>query len=445
MGAVFGGVQPVIDKKVAIKVLSAAFASDADMVRRFMQEARSVNRIDHPNIIDVFSFGQLPDGRCYFVMEHLNGESLAALMGRRRLTFAEARRFLGQSCDALGAAHSEGIVHRDMKPDNIFVVTPKRGHTYVKLLDFGVAKLFSVGDGKMATRAGMPLGTPHYMSPEQARGDRDIDQRTDVYAVGVILYEVLTGRVPFGGESHLEILQQQISAAPPPPSSFNPVPPRTEALILRCLAKDPQARPPSMTELVAALNEIFDTEAVGIAALLAHESAAVTDAAAPRVSGGTTPSPRTGGRTPPSAAEIAAASQPTLAAPPSRLTTARVVRPRRLVPAAVIGGVLAVGLGAFLALQRPVAPPAPSAPPAPVSPMPSSAPALPTAVSPMPSSAPALPVPPTATPSPAPAPPARPPAAASALRPRPAAPPKRRGPRPAGVVVDPEAGLKTAR
>ncbi|HEY3358770.1 MAG TPA: serine/threonine-protein kinase [Polyangia bacterium] len=437
MGAVFAGVQPLIDKKVAIKVLNAAFAYDAAMVQRFMQEARAVNRIDHPNIVDVFSFGQLDDGRCYFVMEHLQGESLGNLLTRRRLTFPEARRFLGQTCDALAAAHSEGIIHRDLKPDNIFIVTPKRGHSFIKLLDFGVAKLYSVGEGRPATRAGMPLGTPQYMAPEQARGERDIDQRCDIYAIGVILYEILTGRVPFTGESTLQVLQDQIAAVPAPPSTLAAVPPAMEALVLRCLEKDRANRPVSMTELVAEIGAVFDAEAVDIAALLAREDGLGAERP---WSPPSTPSPRSSGA-PRSDAQVLRASQPTIGDRPSRVLGAapRRGRPALLAAAAVVVAGILVGGGAVVAphlMGRPAPAPAPVIAPAPApvaAPAAVAAPAsraAPAAVA----SAPASVSAPTPTPAAVVSPPA----------PRPVAPPRRRPVRPA-VRPDPATGLKTAR
>ncbi len=337
MGMVYAGVQPIIDKRVAIKVLGAALASDVNMVSRFMQEARAVTRIDHPNIIDVYFFGQLEDGRCYFVMEHLAGESLADLLERRPLSFSEARRFLCQMCDGLGAAHAEGILHRDLKPDNIFVVRPRRGHAYIKILDFGVAKLFEGGDHKIATREGLPIGTPEYMAPEQARGDTDLDVRADVYAVGIILYQVMTRTVPFSGNSFLQVLQQQVCAAPCRPSELAPVPPQLEALILRCLAKEPSERPATMAELVEELERVFTAEAGPIAAILADEAIAAAERPPAVMSGAHLASPapgsssrpgspspgswRSASPSPPPASASRQAAAPARQAPTARVTT----------------------------------------------------------------------------------------------------------------------------
>jgi serine/threonine protein kinase len=205
MGDVFAGVHPMIGKRVAIKVLKEHLVSDERMVQRFVLEARSVNAIGHPNIIDVFAFGQLPDGRRYFVMELLEGESLEELLPRRALSVDETRRYLEQVCAALGAAHHEGIIHRDLKPGNIFIATPRHGATYVKLLDFGVAKLIRGDVGAVSLKTGAPIGTPCYMSPEQVRARRDVDHRSDIYSVGVILFEIFTGRVPFNDPSHYKV------------------------------------------------------------------------------------------------------------------------------------------------------------------------------------------------------------------------------------------------
>jgi eukaryotic-like serine/threonine-protein kinase len=200
MGVVYAATHPVIGKKAAIKVISHSLSRDTDAVQRFIQEARSVNTIRHINIVDVFAFGQLPDGRRYFVMEWLQGSSLAGRIAGGPMPPFEAVEVLDQIADALEAAHEKGIVHRDLKPDNIFLVDVRGGRQLVKLLDFGIAKLMDEGGVINRTRTGMMMGTPGYMSPEQARGVR-VDHRTDVYALGAIAFELLTGKLPFDGES----------------------------------------------------------------------------------------------------------------------------------------------------------------------------------------------------------------------------------------------------
>jgi serine/threonine-protein kinase len=258
MGAVYSAHQPLIGKRVAIKTLIDTVHGDPSVVRRFMDEARAVNKIGHPNIIDIFSFGRLPDDRLYFVMELLCGATLHERLAASPLTASESERYLAQICGALGAAHAEHIVHRDLKPENIWITTPKHGEPYVKLLDFGIAKLM-LAPGN-ATATGVVMGTPHYMSPEQCQG-HEVDLRTDIYALGVILYEMFTGRLPFEGKSTLHVLAQHVTETPPRPSTFRALPPRLEALILSCLEKSPAARPQSTAELLTLLRAALREQA----------------------------------------------------------------------------------------------------------------------------------------------------------------------------------------
>jgi eukaryotic-like serine/threonine-protein kinase len=255
MGVVYAAVQPMIEKRVAIKVLHSELSADPSLVRRFLDEARAVNRIRHPNIIDIFSFGQLADSRQYFVMEYLEGRTLAERLEAGDLPLGDFPLLLAQICDALDAAHVENIVHRDLKPENVWIVQPKRGRPFVKLLDFGIAKLLASG-AQSTTRTGVVMGTPQYMSPEQCHG-RAVDHRTDIYAMGVILYQVWTGKLPFSGETFAEVLTKQLTMTPERPSSLAAVPPRLDALIMRCLAKDPAGRPQSARELGEELTRGF--------------------------------------------------------------------------------------------------------------------------------------------------------------------------------------------
>jgi serine/threonine-protein kinase len=276
MGAVYAARQPEIGARVAIKVLAADLSRDPRLVRRFMDEARAVNQIRHPNIIDIFAFGRLADGRHYFVMEHLEGETLAARLARGPLPVSEARRLLAQICEGLAAAHAEQIVHRDLKPENVWIAAPKHGQPYAKILDFGIAKLLVSREAAPggATEAGLAMGTPHFMSPEQCRGD-PVDHRTDIYAMGVLLYLMWSGHLPFEGTSFVAVATQQITATPAPPSAYRPVPARLERLILRCLEKDPANRPQSAQalrdDLDAALAEAMPGETL---APVARETAA---------------------------------------------------------------------------------------------------------------------------------------------------------------------------
>jgi serine/threonine protein kinase len=263
MGVVYSATQPVIEKRVAIKILNAQYSADPALVRRFTDEARAVNRIRHPNIIDIFSFGQLGDGRHYFVMEYLEGSTLGARLEKGTLSLDEAPVFLAQICDALDAAHAENIVHRDLKPENIWIVTPRRGRPFVKLLDFGIAKLIAAAD-QSSTQTGAVMGTPHYMSPEQCHG-RAVDHRTDIYAMGVILYRFYAGRLPFEGETFMEVLTKQVTLAPDPPSRHTSIPPALDQLIMRCLSKDPAGRPQTARDLGSELEAIFSTSSLPLA------------------------------------------------------------------------------------------------------------------------------------------------------------------------------------
>jgi serine/threonine-protein kinase len=254
MGVVYSGLQPVIEKRVAIKVLNAELSSDPALVRRFLDEARAVNRIRHPNIVDIFSFGQLADSRQYFVMEYLEGHTLADRLQSGDLPGKDLPLLLGQICDALDAAHSAHIVHRDLKPENIWIVEPRRGRPFAKLLDFGIAKLLATGE-QSTTQAGVLMGTPQYMSPEQCYG-RAVDHRTDIYALGVILYQLYTGHPPFRGEFFAEILTKQLTEVPERPSALVSLPAALDELIMGCLAKEPAERPQSARELGEALAQI---------------------------------------------------------------------------------------------------------------------------------------------------------------------------------------------
>ena len=246
MGAVYSALHPMIGKRAAIKVISSALGTDASAVNRFVQEARSVNQIGHPNIVDVFAFGELPDGRNYFVMEHLQGESLADRIQRAAMPLGEAIEILDQICDALEAAHENQIVHRDLKPDNVFLSAVRGGRMMVKLLDFGIAKLADApgtGGGVSKTRTGMMMGTPGYISPEQARG-KNVDHRTDVYALGCMTFEIVCGRLPFVADSAMDIVLMHMTAQAPRPSSLWPdIPPALDDLIARMLEKDVALRP----------------------------------------------------------------------------------------------------------------------------------------------------------------------------------------------------------
>src|SRR5215471_808095 len=246
MGAVYAAKHPVIGKKAAVKVISQELCTDPDAVERFVQEARAVNQIGHQNIVDAFNFGTLTDGRCYFVMEWLQGESLGDRLRRGRMTMNEVLDVLEQVCRALEAAHEKGIIHRDLKPDNVFLVGVKDDKPIVKLLDFGLAKL--TGEHEMQlqrTRSGVVMGTPLYISPEQARG-RNVGTPTDIYALGVVAYEMVLGRAPFVADSAMDIISMHLHQIPPSPRQLWPeVPGAIEVLLMSMLDKDPAQRPPA--------------------------------------------------------------------------------------------------------------------------------------------------------------------------------------------------------
>lgn len=254
-GTVYKATHPLIGKVAAVKVLSRQYSTQPDMVSRFISEARAVNQIQHSYIIDIFSFGRLPDGRHYFVMEYLKGMPLEDYIEERgRLAPAIAVSCLRGVAKALDAAHAKGIAHRDLKPDNVFLVENEDGSFKPKLLDFGIAKLLSEDDqSSHKTKTGAPLGTPYYMSPEQCRG-RDVDHRTDIYAFGVMTYKMLTGQVPFDGEDYMTILLKQMSEEPEPPSSLVPeLNPQIDESVAWMMKKSPSERPPNLVTAVRSL------------------------------------------------------------------------------------------------------------------------------------------------------------------------------------------------
>jgi predicted Ser/Thr protein kinase len=254
MGLVYKARHTTLGKPLAIKVLKAEVSKDAEIVQRFRQEAQSATAIGNHHIIDISDFGVLADGSTYFVMEFLDGISLTKAIepgkpieARRQIHIAK------QLCRALGAAHDIGIVHRDLKPDNIYLILRGGDKDFVKVLDFGIAK---VGGAKSKlTQVGQVFGTPHYMSPEQCAGTA-VDKRTDVYALGVIMYEMASSRVPFDADNLMGILTKHLYEEPIKPHDLPPptdVPPALEAIIMKCLAKKADIRYQSMQEVLADL------------------------------------------------------------------------------------------------------------------------------------------------------------------------------------------------
>ncbi len=280
MGRVYLAEHVYIGTKSAIKVLHEHVAADADAVGRLLQEARAAAAIGHGNIVTVSDFGETPDGSAYVVMEYIDGRPLDALMEETGpLPLFRAINIVNQIGSGLGAAHDKGIVHRDLKPENVMllecqgrrkIVRRGRGdapptvemeasYDYVKLLDFGVAKIIDA-DLTRQTMSGLVIGTPQYMAPETARGKGGIDHRIDIYALGVLFFEMLTGKLPFDATTPMEMMLAHCKEPVPPLSARNPdaeVTPRAEALIRRAMAKDRDERHADMHELLAELQECY--------------------------------------------------------------------------------------------------------------------------------------------------------------------------------------------
>jgi serine/threonine-protein kinase len=256
MGVVYLAQHPVIGRKVAIKLLHAVLARDPDIVARFFNEARAIHMIAHENIVEILDFGQTADGQPYFIMEYLTGESLSDAITRGAMAPELVEAIAVQMCRALSAAHSKGIVHRDLKPHNVQLVTKADGALQVKILDFGVAKILASPDGEQSvkTRTGSLMGTPLYMSPEQCKGAGLLDHRTDIYSLGVILFEMISGRPPFTAEGVGELFAKHMLEDPPPVTDFAPnVSPHMAAAIMKSLAKEPDARFASMDDFRKAI------------------------------------------------------------------------------------------------------------------------------------------------------------------------------------------------
>lgn len=257
-GAVYRASHVEIGKRAAIKVIHFNLASSPSAVQRFLDEARTVNAINHPALVDIFAVGKLPDGRPYLVMELLQGRPLSVALREGKLSMPEKLRIVEQACVALEAAHAKNVVHRDFKPDNIFLLT-EGSDLRLKLLDFGVAKLLDLGSqgAREQTRTGMVLGTPVYMSPEQILGDQ-VGPASDVYSLGVVLYRLFTGRPPFVADTTVELFMQHVQKAAPLPDELSPlVPLRLSRLMHQMLAKNPANRPSLTLVRAAALATLY--------------------------------------------------------------------------------------------------------------------------------------------------------------------------------------------
>jgi tRNA A-37 threonylcarbamoyl transferase component Bud32 len=260
MGSVYLAEHVTLRKKVALKVLKHELCREQTHVDRFLQEARAASMIQHENIVDIVDFGPVPGGSVFFAMEYLEGEDLSQVLRReRRIPWARARDLMLQIVRALKAAHARGIIHRDLKPANCFLQKRSDGRDFIKLLDFGIAKVTDEsGEGGGLTRTGAVFGTAKYMAPEQAMGD-PADARTDVYAAAICLYEFLTGTVPFDGDNFMRVLSRHLTEPLTLPSTMAPdarISPVVEAVIVKALSKRPDDRYQSMAELEAAIMAI---------------------------------------------------------------------------------------------------------------------------------------------------------------------------------------------
>ncbi|MBE2253052.1 MAG: serine/threonine protein kinase [Myxococcus sp.] len=258
MGKVYKATQLALDKPVVLKVLRQALLGDERTVARFQREAKAASRLNHPNSISVLDFGQADDGAMYIAMEYVQGKDLHQILSREwPLPESRVMRLMSQVLSALADAHSVGVIHRDLKPENIMVSQGRSEPDFVKVLDFGIAKIVDGSDeeGPALTRAGFVCGTPEYMSPEQARGAK-LDHRSDLYAVGVILYQLVSGMLPFDSDSAVGFATKHLTEIPPPPTRRRPdarVSPAMERLIMKALSKNPDERPQTAEQFRAEL------------------------------------------------------------------------------------------------------------------------------------------------------------------------------------------------
>jgi predicted Ser/Thr protein kinase len=350
MGVVYQAKQNPIDRIVAIKMLSPHLARDPDWVKRFVNEAKACSRLQHPNTIRMFDFGQSREGHLFMAMEFLDGLPLRRVIaGSAPMDPMRVLRILAQCCASLAEAHSLGIIHRDIKSDNVFIIELAGNPDYVKLLDFSVAKLLQETDG-MRTQAGVIFGTPQYMSPEQARGE-PLGPRSDIYALGILAYEMLTGHVPFTHDNPMSVLGMHLrTPVPPLPPT---VPADVVGLVMRALDKDQKQRYPSATAMMEHAQQILGQQASG-AFPVANQ----------RPSGGYAPAP---GFAKPAAAELK-----TVMADAVDVRTARPAAPtaasqQKTIMASATGGEAPFRTtipddGSHVASQAPASSPAPAAP-----------------------------------------------------------------------------------
>jgi serine/threonine protein kinase len=265
-GAVYRGVELATNRSVALKLLHADMAKDQNLVARFRREGLVACNLHDAHTITTFEFDQTPEGTLYIAMELLSGRSLNAVFREQRvLDWRRMFKILGEICSSLAEAHGQGIVHRDLKPDNVYLEVRPGNPEFVKVLDFGMAKV-AHGDGAdpnspKLTAIGQTLGTLEYMSPEQLMGAQSLDARSDIYALGVLAFEMITGRLPFAEiKNPVALMMAQLKQTPPTPSSVNPnggIPPEVDAIILRCLLPKKDGRFADVGELAAAIQALI--------------------------------------------------------------------------------------------------------------------------------------------------------------------------------------------
>jgi eukaryotic-like serine/threonine-protein kinase len=388
MGAVFLGEHTLIGRRAAIKILLPELSSRRDSIDRFFNEARATTAISDPGIVQVFDFGFTPDKVAYIVMELLEGEQLNVRLARLgALAPADALRITRQAAGSLGAAHAAGIVHRDLKPENLFMIRDPEapGGERPKILDFGIAKLGDEVPDRVKTRTGAVLGTPVYMSPEQCRGAGEVDHRADIYALGCVLFHLLTGHPPFDLPGVGAIISAHLREPPPRPSArIAQLPPGIDELALRCLAKDPEERFATMVELQQACDALLALITRGNAQILAMPSSSMplpiaiptpvltpnTPPEASRTTLGTSAGQPLGGIPRRrlgwwiAAAALAGGVGSTVAVLSSRTAAREVREPPAHAAAAATGDVIDAGTSPVVAAPEPAPAPAIPAPPA---------------------------------------------------------------------------------
>ena len=351
MGAVYLGEHVKMGRKSAIKVMAQSMAHDPDAIARFNREAANAARINHPNVCQIYDFGETPDGVIYLAMEFIEGEALTDLIEREgALDAPRAAKIIQQAADALQAAHDMGIVHRDLKPDNIMVTRGRGGEDVVKVVDFGIAKAMGGAEGQKVTKTGLVVGTPEYMSPEQLSGDR-VDGRSDIYSLALVLYRMLTGMLPFEADSAQEVMIKRLTDEPTPLNEAIPgttFPPRLQHVLTGALRRMPTARCDNAArfgkDVMDAVQGMPETAPAG------NEDATVLMDAAQATAALQIAATRVAGQSPKQPAPPARTRTPDTAQPrPSPALRPRTKAPVGVIVAAVVG-LGAVGIGAVVML-----------------------------------------------------------------------------------------------